>query len=222
MPRISRKNSISQSQIFHIINRGILRQEIFHDNQDVSNFLNLLGRYKEKFNFKVYHWCVMPNHYHLLIEFLDGRLLSKSVGACQQLYAAYYHRKYKTAGKLFQNRFKSQAIEAQDYLLACGRYIECNPVRAGLVKVPWEWAWSSASCYVLQKRDKITSINAEFKEFYLNVKAYKEWLQEVSRSQAEEDVFRSSSNIIGCDLFKKHHVMTNGHAFVRKCGRRRK
>ena len=82
MPRISRKNSISQSQIFHIINRGILRQEIFHDDQDVFNFLNLLGRYKEKFGFKVYHWCVMPNHYHLLIEFLDGRLLSKSVGAC--------------------------------------------------------------------------------------------------------------------------------------------
>lgn len=222
MPRIPRQNTISQAQIFHIVNRGILRQEIFHDSQDVSHFLDIICRYKKKFDFGVYHWCIMPNHYHLLAEFSDGKLLSKSIGACQQIYVSYYHRKYKTAGKLFQNRFKSQAIEMQDYLLACGRYIELNPVRAALVRVPWEWDWSSAPYYVLQKKDKIVSINSEFKEFYADVNRYKEWLQDTARGQTEEDIFRSSSSIIGSDIFRKQHVVQNGHAMRRKRGRPRK
>ena len=169
MPRLSRQNLINQSQVFHVINRGILRQEIFHDNNDVSIFLNIIKRYTEKANFKVYHWCIMPNHYHLLLEFSDGHFLSKAIGASQQIYASYYHRKYSTAGKLFQNRFKSQAIEKDSYLLSCGRYIELNPVRAALTRYPWEWKWSSAPYYVLQAKDEIISVNEEFKDFYADM-----------------------------------------------------
>lgn len=219
MPRIPRRNVISQTQIFHVINRGILRQEIFHDDQDVSYFLDTLCRYKEKFDFEMYHWCVMPNHYHLLAKFVDGTLLSKIIGACQQIYVKYYHRKYETAGKLFQNRFKSQAIEMQSYLLACGRYIELNPVRASLVKDAWEWPWSSASYYVLQKKDKLTSVNTEFKEFYLNIDTYKQSLKDVASAQKQDNIFRSSLSIIGSDIFRKQHIVQNGHSLLRKRGR---
>lgn len=219
MPRQPRQNLISRSQVFHVINRGILRQEIFHDDDDVFCFLNIIKRYKEKANFKVYHWCIMPNHYHLLIELCEGLLLSKVIGACQQIYASYYHRKYSTAGKLFQNRFKSQAIEKDTYLLSCARYIELNPVRAGLVEYPWEWKWSSVLYYALRLKDEIISINEEFKDFYTDAGKYKEWLLDRQQSESEENVFKSSINIIGCDNFRKRHSLYNGHAILIKRGR---
>jgi putative transposase len=221
MPRTSRENVISCSQVFHVINRGILRQEIFHDDQDVSCFLNIIRRYKEKIGFKVYHWCVMPNHYHLLMEFPDGSFLSKAIAACQQIYASLYHRKYSTAGRLFQNRFKSQAIEKQSYLFSCGRYIERNPVRAGLVKYPWEWKWSSACYYVSQQKDLISSVNEEFKGFYSDTERYKEWLSDTERSQEDEQIFLSSVAVIGSDNFQKNHIIQDGHAMIRRPGRPR-
>ncbi|MBU1262841.1 transposase, partial [bacterium] len=118
-----------------MINRGVIRQTIFHDEEDMKRFISLIKRYQEKFSFKVYHWCLMNNHYHLLIELANSKDLNKIMGAIQQIYAVYHHKRYQTAGQLFQSRFKSQAIEKSNYLLACGRYIERNPLRANLVRV---------------------------------------------------------------------------------------
>lgn len=219
MPRLSRQNIINQSQVFHVVNRGVLRQEIFHDDKDVFNFISIIKRYKERADFKVYHWCVMPNHYHLLLEFSDGNFLSKIIGACQQIYASYYHKKYLTAGRLFQNRFKSQAIEKSSYLLSCGRYIELNPVRAALAKYPWEWGWSSAAYYVHKMKDDIICANEEFKDFYADVDKYKNWLLNGISSEAEIKVFRSSVNILGDVSFRKRHSIHNGHAMLIKRGR---
>lgn len=222
MPRQSRRNLISQSQVFHVINRGVLRQKIFHDDSDVSRFLNIIKSYKEKIDFSICHWCIMPNHYHLLLEFSDGLFLSKVIGACQQIYATYYHRKYLTAGKLFQNRFKSQDIEKDSYLLSCGRYIEMNPVRASLVECPWEWKWSSAAYYALKLKDGLVSTNEEFKDFYADAHKYREWLLDRGRSELEAKIFRSSINIIGSDDFRKRHSLNNGHAMLIKRGRPKK
>lgn len=199
-----------------------MRQEIFHDDKDVSAFLNIIKRYKQKSDFRVYHWCVMPNHYHLLLQFSNGNFLSKTIGALQQIYASYYHKKYSTAGKLFQNRFKSQAIEKDSYLLSCGRYIELNPVRAALTKYPWEWRWSSAPYYVHQAKDEIISVNEEFKDFYANMNKYKEWLLEREASETEAEIFKSSINAIGSADFRKRHSLDNGHAMLRKRGRPKK
>ena len=221
MSRQSRQNLINQSQVFHVINRGILRQEIFHDDNDVFYFPAAIKRYKARVDFKVYHWCVMPNHYHLRLEFSEGYLISKVIGACQQIYAFYYHKKYSTAGRLFQNRFKSQAIEKDAYLLSCGRYIELNPLRAKLVKNPWDWKWSSALYYALKLKDELVSVNEEFKDFYTDANKYKEWLIERGRSEAEGKIFKSSIQIIGCDVFRKRHSIENGHAILKKRGRPR-
>jgi len=81
------------------------------------------------------------------------------VGGWQHVYAVRYHRKYQTAGRLFQGRFKSQAIEKERYLLACGRYVEQNPVRAGLCAHAWHWPWSSAGFYAEGKRDALTVLD---------------------------------------------------------------
>ena len=110
MARLSRFLQTENAEIFHIMNRGILKQEIFHDDEDALRFTRTLCRYKEKYAFEVYHWCLMPNHYHLVLGVQRGRQLTKIIGACQQIYAHYYHRKYKTAGKLFQTAMVDERV----------------------------------------------------------------------------------------------------------------
>jgi len=220
MPRIARKHQIESSCIFHLLNRGILRQVIFHDDSDISYFLNILKNYKQKSHFLVYHWCIMPNHYHLVAEFFQPLLISKIIGACQQIYVLYYHRKYKTAGRLFQNRFKSQAIEKKQYLLACGRYVELNPVRAKLVESAWAWKWSSARFYVNNEIDSIISPDPEWQETPSLI--YKQWLLDAHMVDAEQKMFASSQNIIGSQSFRKSLVVEGGHARPKQKGRPKK
>lgn len=219
MPRQPRSHQMDDNQTYHILNRGILRQEIFHDDQDASYFLQTINRYKQKASFEVYHWCLMPNHFHLLIELSNGYLLSKVVGACQQIYAFYYHRRYKTAGRLFQNRFKSQAIQKERYLFACGRYIELNPVRAGLVELPWQWRWTSARYYAFEEKDDITSFNPSWKDRFQNVENYKQWILNAEDAKRESELFKASTNIAGDDDFRKQQFMQNGHAVPKHLGR---
>ena len=209
MPRLPRSTQIQRSVIFHTINRGILRQEIFHNNDDARLFLNTLKKYQTKFLFSLYHWCLMPNHYHLVLELQNGQHLSKIIGACQQIYAQYYHRKYKTAGKLFQNRFKSQAIEKEKYLLACGRYVERNPLRAGLVKLPWEWQWSSAKFYALNEDDSVTTQNPLWPGPRNNQADYQKWLTDTFNAEEETKIFRNAASMIGSHEFRRRHMMYN-------------
>ena len=220
MPRIARQHQIENSCIFHVINRGILRQTIFHDDSDVSNFLEIAKKYKQKTGFLLYHWCIMPNHYHLVAEFFQPSLISKTIGACQQIYSLYYHRKYQTAGRLFQNRFKSQAIQKEQYLLACGRYAELNPVRAKLADYAWDWKWSSAKFYVNNEPDGITTPDPEWKEQPPLI--YKQWLLDKHTSDAEQKIFSGSQSIIGNQSFRKSLIVKAGHAMPKPRGRPRK
>lgn len=220
MPRKARQYQTEKSFIFHIINRGILRQDIFHDAQDNSYFLKTLSRYKQTHAFSIYHWCLIPNHYHLVAEFSQPNIISKIIGACQQIYVLYYHRKYRTAGKLFQNRFKSQAIEKAQYLFACGRYVELNPVRAKLAKNAWDWQWSSAKFYVNGEADDLTTVDPEWKDS--DTQSYKKWLLDFQAAEVENEIFSSSKSIIGGENFKRRLIMEDGHPRSKPFGRPRK
>lgn len=144
VPRYARKKS--NSGVYHIIVRGANRQEIFHDEEDRKRFLDTLFKYKTKTAMKVYAWCLMGNHVHLLLK--EGNesisLVMKRLGIS---YAKYYNWKYTTTGHLFQDRFKSENVENSHYLLTATRYIHQNPVKAGIVLHPHEWKWSSCLGY---------------------------------------------------------------------------
>jgi putative transposase len=144
MPRIARKKSVSG--VYHIIVRGANRQEIFHDEEDRIKFLDSLGKYKRRTGIKLYAWCLMGNHVHLLLR--EG---TESISVTMQRlgvsYALYYNWKYMTTGHLFQNRFMSEAVEDTSYLLTVTRYIHQNPVKARIVTLPDEWPWSSCRVY---------------------------------------------------------------------------
>jgi len=144
MPRKPREKS--ESGIYHIMLRGANRQEIFHDDEDCLKFLETLEKYKKQTEVKIYGWCLMGNHIHLLLGEgnEDISVTMKRIGVS---YAWYYNWKYNTVGHLFQDRFKSEIVERDAYLMTVIRYIHQNPVKAGLVKKLADWKWSSCIGY---------------------------------------------------------------------------
>jgi len=136
----------SRSGIYHIMMRGANRQEIFHEDEDCRSFLEILHKYKQKTNLKIYAWCLMSNHVHLLLKEgnEDLSITMKRIGVS---FVMYYNWKYKTSGHLFQDRYKSENVENVRYLLTVVRYIHQNPLKARMVQQMDEWRWSSCPQY---------------------------------------------------------------------------
>jgi REP element-mobilizing transposase RayT len=127
--------------------RGINRQNIFEYDEDHSRFIEILAETKEISDMKIYAYCLMNNHVHLLL-----RIESESLGTVMKRigvrYAVWFNRKYKRTGALFQDRYKSEVVQDDRYLLAALRYIHQNPVKAGLTRIIGGYKWSSYRDYV--------------------------------------------------------------------------
>lgn len=145
MPRTSRKKS--ETGIYHIILRGINRQVIFEEDEDYIRFFETLKKYKSNGEFIIFAYCLMDNHIHLLIKEANEELalIMRRIGAS---YVYWYNDKYDRVGHLFQDRFKSETIENDRYLLAVLRYIHRNPVKAGMVRHMQDYKWSSYNEYL--------------------------------------------------------------------------
>ncbi len=128
--------------VYHILSRGDRKERIFKDDKDRKTFLEILASVVKRYNFLCHAYCLMDNHYHLLIETPDGNL-SQGIKYLNGVYTQKFNRVHNTVGHLFQGRFKSILIEKESYLLELCRYIVLNPVRAGIVNNPWQWKWSS-------------------------------------------------------------------------------
>src|SRR5208283_5659512 len=152
MPRTAR--IAPKENVYHVLTRGNNRQNIFKDDSDFEKYGDLLNRYKERYSFKLYHYVLMTNHVHLVLEVMDnGGSLSEIMKGINLSYAQHYKRKYKHTGHFWQDRYKSIMISKDDYLLACGSYVELNTVRARIVNDPKEYKWSSYNVYAYGKRD---------------------------------------------------------------------
>ncbi len=135
-----------ESCVYHIVLRGINRQDIFFDDDDYQRFLFTLEKKKSKKQFVVYGYCLMSNHVHLLIrEGNDG--ISRIMSRIGTSYAWWYNRKYDRSGHVFQGRFGSECVRDDTHLLTVVRYIHNNPVKAKMVSVPEEYRWSSVRAY---------------------------------------------------------------------------
>lgn len=106
MPSYARTHQLTKSLLYHVYNRGNGRSEIFHRKEDYLNFQKLLKEYKEAFRIKIYHWVIMPNHYHLILEIKEPEAISKLMAGLARAYTHYYHRINHTSGFLWQGRFK--------------------------------------------------------------------------------------------------------------------
>ena len=144
MPRQARKKS--ESGIYHIMLRGINRQQIFEDEADRERLMETLQRYRDECGYTVYAYCLMGNHFHILlkegVEELDS-VFKRIAGS----YVYWYNWKYRRTGHLFQDRFKSEPVEDDSYFLTVLRYIHQNPVKARLCRSVESYPYSSISEY---------------------------------------------------------------------------
>jgi REP element-mobilizing transposase RayT len=128
--------------VYHVTGRGNAQQGVFLGDDDRYFFLGLLAKVNKRFNWLCHAYCLMDNHYHLLIETPEGKL-SKGMRQLGGVYTQSFNRRHNRVGHLFQGRFKSILIEKENYLLELCRYVVLNPVRARLVKAVEDWPWSS-------------------------------------------------------------------------------
>jgi len=140
--------------IYHVINRGNNRQAIFLEEEDYFKYINTLKRYKKKFKFKLYAYCLMTNHVHLLIQVDEKATISQIMKAITISHTRHYHYKYRTSGHVWQGRFLSPVISNDEYMLRVMCYIEQNPVRARMVKKCLDYLWSSFRQQVSKKQSE--------------------------------------------------------------------
>lgn len=168
MPRVAR--IYTEEGVFHILTRGNNKQWVFKDKSDFLAYKKILKELKAEQPFKLYHYCLMNNHIHLIIETNKMTKLSKLMKRLNLLYYNHYKRKYGYAGHFWQGRFKSLLIQKDEYLLACGLYIERNPVRAKMVDSPAEYPHSSYNYYAYGREDGLTDRDIYYNEIGHNDK----------------------------------------------------
>lgn len=141
MPRSIR--IMAPGEFFHVCHKGNYGQPIFSDDYDYIYYLKLLEKYKYMYGLDVFAYCLMSNHVHLVVRPTQDDSMVMAIGRTHQRYAVYFNKKIKRQGHLWQERFYSCLLQGNHFIAAV-RYTERNPVRAGIVKYPWDYTWSSA------------------------------------------------------------------------------
>lgn len=204
MPRKSR--NIIENGIYHLMCRGNNKQFIFSENNDYLKYLELLEKYKNKYNIIIYNFVLMINHIHLLITCNLGKELSAFMKCLNLSYSTYYRKKSDRIGYFYQGRFKSIIVDSGKYLIECARYIEYNPVKVNICSSPEEYIWSSARYYFFDEYSNIITPNPEIIKLSDNKlerqKIYREFLLKGKEERrSEERLVREA--VYGSQNFKK-------------------
>ncbi len=131
------------SLTFHAINRGNNRQDVLRDDGDRLAFLDALAKAKDRYPFRLFAYCLMTNHVHLVLRPGPGQSISRVMQSLTVAHTWRHHRRHKSSGHVWQGRFKSPAVEGGAYFLAVLAYVEANPLRAGMVADAADYRWSS-------------------------------------------------------------------------------
>ena len=141
MPRIAR--GLADNGVYHILNRGNAKQKVFHADGDYLAFINLMEKAKTHYSMRILAYCLMPNHFHLVVRPMHGKEVSQYMHWLMTSHVRRYHKHKGTSGHIWQGRYKSFLIQQDAHLITVLRYVERNPVRAGLVCSAKNWMWSS-------------------------------------------------------------------------------
>jgi len=131
----------------HVTQRGNYRQDVFLGDEDRRRYLEWLHTYARKYGLDIWAYCLMDNHVHLIAVPRNETALARTLATVHMRHAQSVNRQHQLRGHLWQGRFFSCPMD-ETYLLAAARYVECNPVRAGLVTAPAQWPWSSAPAHL--------------------------------------------------------------------------
>lgn len=160
MPRLPRQ--LVDESCYHVLGRGNDRAAIFREPADYQRYGQLLLEYFSPQGLRLYHYCLMTNHVHLVVAVTVGKGLRAAMQGVNLRYALAFKRKYGHTGHFWQDRFKSLLIADDAYLLQCGAYVDLNPVRARLVTRPHEYSWSSARAYLRGTHDPLLTPNPAY------------------------------------------------------------
>lgn len=191
---------------YHITSRGNERKAIFKNKTDRNSFLSYLKSAYLRYGATIHVYCLMNNHYHLLIETPKGNL-SKIMQHINSAYTTYYNVKHKRAGHLFQGRYKAILVDADAYAGELSRYIHLNPVRAGMVDMPEKYTWSSYQYYIGKKKKPdwlaIDFIQSYFEQKNLSVqKNYTNFVLAEILGNSDNPLEKTvASTILGDDSF---------------------
>ena len=141
MPRVAR--IIAKDYPYHVTQRGNYRQTVFESDADYRQYLTWLKEYSEKYSLDIWAYCLMSNHVHFVCVPRDDNSLARTLNTLHMRYSQYYNRKKGITGHLWQGRYFSSILD-DTHLYAAIRYVENNPVRAGIVREPEDYTWSSA------------------------------------------------------------------------------
>jgi len=158
------RRSLCDGGVYHIVKRGHNKDRLFRKAGDYTAFKSFIRQHKKKYVFDIFHYCLIPNHFHLLIKVSIGDDLPKIMHGITQLYSYHYRKTYRRVGYVYQNRYKHFPVENDSYLLECGRYIERNPLRAGAIKDPAQYEWSSCKFYANGKSDDMITEDPLYKD----------------------------------------------------------
>lgn len=166
----------------HIIQRGNNRQVCFACEEDFAAYAHWLKQYSDAFGVHVHAWVFMTNHVHLLCTASDAKGISLMMQSLGRRYVRYFNEQYRRSGTLWEGRFKSCLVQEEHYILAVYRYIEMNPVRAGMVTRPSDYHWSSYASNALGRVSALCHPHASYLALAVN---------ETERRQAYRDLFQS-------------------------------
>lgn len=146
----TRRRRESKTELYHIIVKGINRERIFNQQREKIYFKRIILKHLNVINVEIYCYCIMSNHAHFIIR-AEIHDLSRFMAFVLSEYASYYNFKHHRNGHVFQNRFTSECIEDERYFWSCLRYIHLNPVKAGMIKMPVRYRYSSMGEYAAEK-----------------------------------------------------------------------
>ena len=203
MPRCARKQC--ESNIYHVMLRGINRQNIFEDAEDYRKMLGLLKEYQQVCGYSLFAYCLMSNHMHLLLQPGDEPLekIFRRLGAS---YVYWFNTKYERSGHLFQDRYKSEPVKDDGHFLTVIRYIHMNPVKAGKCQRPEDYPYSSFSDYftngLIDSEPVLSRMGKEaFLQFHAeqNQDACMDMGEKRPQRMTDEKALRKMKKMCGCE-----------------------
>ncbi len=207
---------------FHVIQRGSNRSPCFHCTRDYETYLEYLHNLSGKHGAAVHAYVLMTNHVHLLLTPADDDALGRVMKGLGQCYAQYANRAYKRTGPLWDGRFRSCLVDTETYLFTCYRYIESNPVRAGMVSDPGEYIWSSHRANALGTPDLLVTPHPCLQQLGATPDERRSAYRELFRQELPQglvDEIRGATNggfAIGSEAFKREMASRLGRRVARR------